>query len=141
MMYDPGADAADRYPDVTIRHRLLGGVPAALSPNRRVILIERTMDRRARRCALAHEVAHLDLGHGIPLCEGREERRADETAASRLIPLDRLADVLRWALSPDEVAHDLDVTPHLARVRIRSLSPDEKAWIEDRIAGEERGIA
>lgn len=132
--HDPGADAAERHPSIVIRHRSLGGVPAVVSLSRGVILIERDMPKAERRCSLAHEIAHLDLDHRAPVCEGREERKADELAAVRLLPLDRLADVLRWALSPEEVAAELEVTTHIVRVRIKALTDDEKAWIEAQMA-------
>jgi len=51
-------------------------------------------------------------------------------AAERLIPLDRLGDVLAWALGPDEVAVELDVTEHMAQVRVRGLTVAEKTAIE-----------
>lgn len=137
MNYDPGADALARYPEVTVRHRELGGVPAASSRRQRVILIETTMAKAERRCALAHEIAHLDLGHGLSIHEGYEERQADELAASRLISLEDLADVLRWALGPDEVADALEVTSTMVRRRIRALSVDDKAWIEAEIGRKE----
>ena len=44
-----------------------------------------------------------------------------------------LADALRWALSPEEVAHELDVTVDVVRRRIRTLTDEEKAWIEQRL--------
>lgn len=132
--HDPGRDAAERHPSIVIRHRSLGGVPAVVSVSRGVILIEREMPRAERRCALAHEVAHLDLGHRLPACEGREERKADELAASRLLPLARLAEVLRWALSPGEVADELGVTAHMVRVRVKALTDHEKLWIEQQMA-------
>lgn len=137
MMYDPGADALARYPEFTVRHRELGGIPAATSRRQHVILIDKEMLRRDQRCALAHELAHLDLAHSSPICEGKEERHADELAAARMIPLSRLADALTWALSFDEVADELGVTTTLARRRILALTGDEKAWIEWRIGNKE----
>ena len=130
MTYDPGADALARYPDVIVRHKPLGGMPAAVSRRHQLILINSEMTRVEQRCALAHEIAHFDLGHGQAIREGFEERQADELAASRLIPLEDLADVLRWALGPEEVADVLNVTPRLVRRRVRALTGDEKEWIE-----------
>jgi hypothetical protein len=135
--YDPGADVLARYPDFTVRWRSLGGVPEATSRRQKVILIERGMSQTHRRCALAHAIAHLDLAHGSPICEGKEERQADELAAGRLIPLVELAAVLRWALGPDEVAHELDVTPRMVRRRVHALTAEEKAWIEAEIGRKE----
>lgn len=106
------------------------------------IAMDRRLDRVQRRCALSHELAHIDLGDHH--CSGaspdgprqgrRRERVADELAAERLLPLDRLAEVLRWALGPEEVAHELDVTPHMVRVRVRALTDAEKLWIDGQMA-------
>lgn len=134
VTYDPGADVLARYPDVVVRWRHLGGVPAAVCRRRRVILIEHDMPAAERRCALAHEIAHLDLDHRAPIHEGNEERLADELSAARLLPTDRLAQVLRWALSPEEVADELGVTTHLVRVRLRALTACEKQRIEDQLS-------
>jgi len=141
--YDPGADAVARYPEVIVRHRRLGGIPAVSDPQRGVILIDRDGCRAERRTWLAHEIAHLDLAHescptGVEEC--RREHRADRLAAARLITLDELADALRWALGPEEVAAELDVTPHMVKVRLRALTSEEKAYIEARIETHE-GIA
>lgn len=141
-MYDPGADAFARYPEVTIRHRDLAGIPGAVCRRRKVILVERSMSRAERRCTLAHEIAHLDLEHGAPVNERSEERAADLLAAKRLMSLDELTSALRWALSFDELADELGVTTHMARVRILALSSDEKAWLEHHVDGDDlRDIA
>jgi hypothetical protein len=129
--YDPGADMAERYPEWVVRHKRIAPIPEVLCVRRKVVLVDTEGDRSARRCALAHAVAHIDLDH-LPDSgrTGRKyEREADELAARRLIPLDRLADVLTWALGPDEVADELDVTEHMVRVRVRTLAMQDKAWI------------
>lgn len=141
-MYDPGVDALARYPEVTIRHRDLAGIPGAVCRRRKVILVERNMSRAERRCTLAHEIAHLDLEHGAPVNERSEERAADVLAAERLMALTDLAAALRWALSFEELAEELDVTTHMARVRILALSIEEKAWLERHVNGDDmRDIA
>ena len=133
--YDPGADAAHRFSDWVVRHRRIAPISEVLCLNRRVILIERDATPAQRRSALAHALAHLDLGHvpGSGRVERRHERAADALAASRLIPLDRLADVLTWALGPDEVADELDVTERLVRARVLGLTGSEKAYISERV--------
>lgn len=47
--------------------------------------------------------------------------------------MDRLADVLTWALGPDEVADELDVTERLVRARVLGLTVSEKAYISERV--------
>lgn len=130
---------AARYPGWVVRHRRIAPIPEVLCVRRRVILLDTEADRSARRCALAHAVAHIDLGHSPE--SGKTGRRyeaaADALAATRLIPLGRLADVLTWALGPDEVADELDVTEHMVRVRVRALSVVEKRMISRRVLSRE----
>ena len=133
--YDPGADAARRFPDWVIRRRQIAPIPEVMCVRRKVILLDDAADKATRRCALAHALAHLDLGHTPD--SGRQGRRyeleADRLAAERLIPLSVLADTLAWALGADEVADALTVTERLAWVRVRYLTEEEKKWIEGRI--------
>jgi hypothetical protein len=130
LTYDPDADVAARFPDWIVASVDLGGViPEVLSPARRVILLERTLDRAARRSSLAHAVAHLDLGHHRTLAgwfENREEAAADELAARRLIPIDDLGRVLAWTDDRVEAAAELDVDLAMLAVRERRLAPPER---------------
>lgn len=141
MTYDPGADALARYPQFKVRWRRGLPVPGLVAPGRRVILIDRDLPHEERREALAHELAHLDLGHGVLIHERQEELRADLLAALRLLPLNELAECLRWALGPDEVADHFGVTPRLVRLRLKHLSMQEMDFIEGVTADEIRGIA
>lgn len=133
MRYDPGADAARRYPGWVIRHRSLGGlIPEVLCPVRRVILIDSGQSRPERRCSLAHAVAHLDLGHQqTPLghFERRQERDADQLAARRLIGIDHLAWAFTWTPWRTEVAQELDVDLATLICRERHLHPSEKHYL------------
>lgn len=143
LVYDPGADAAERYPDITIRRAELPFAHAAYLPRRGLILINRALSRRGWKCALAHELVHLDEGHpqaGSDVLEIRQEAATDRETARRLITLDALADALRWALGPDEVADELDVEGAVVRNRIRHLTDAEKTYIERRL-GDSRSIA
>ena len=81
-------------------------------------------------------MGYIDLDHvmtGRRWFDRRQERDADELAAQRLVDLPRLAEALRWALCPEEVAHELDVTVDVVRRRIRGLTDDEKSWIAARL--------
>lgn len=143
-MYDPGADAAERYPDVTIRRADLPFAHAAYLPRRRLILIARALSRRGWKCALAHELVHLDEGHPEAtdgVLERRQEAATDREAARRLVGLHELADALRWALGPDEVADVLDVETSVVRTRVRHLTDEEKEFIDQRLTGDDREIA
>lgn len=131
LSYDPGADAAARYPDWVIRHRDLRGVPEVMCPDRKVILIEDSHDRVRRRCSLAHAVAHIDLGHQAlrGVLSKRQELAADKLAAGRLIRSHSLADAVLWAESYEELAHELDVDERMLWIRVRFLPRDEQRQV------------
>ena len=78
-----------------------------------------------RRCVLLHELVHLERGipHGD---DPREEEAVEQEVAHRLIPIDRLADALRWARSWEEAGEELWVMPHLVAIRLAHLHPAEK---------------
>lgn len=136
-VYDPGADMAARYPGWVVRKAPLGAVPELLCPRRRVVLLDERLGATERRCALAHAVAHLDLGHGLTMdrrAETQEENAADDLAAVRLMPVELLADVGAWALSRAEAAAELDVTEALLLIRWDSRTPDETDYLMRRLA-------
>lgn len=133
--YNPGRDAAERYPDWVIRHRPLGGViPEVMCRRRKTILIETGHDYPAKRCSLAHAVAHLDLDHqaaaaGTATFEKWMERAANGLAALRLIPIDALARVLCWTRDPHEIAHELQVDLPTLEVRRLNLHASELHYL------------
>ncbi len=137
MTYDPGADAALRYPDWVIRHRFIGGVvPEVLCRRRKVILIGTGQTPAGRRCSLAHAIAHLDLGHAetyTAAFEKREELEADRLAAIRLIALDELAGVLAWTRDHNEIALELDVDVPILRTREQHLTVDDRKYLRSRV--------
>lgn len=141
LTYDPGADAADRYPDWVIRHRDLRGIPEVLCRRRKVILIDHADHWPVKRCSLAHAVAHLDLGHSqlvAGLFERDQENAANQLAARRLIPVRRLAEVLCWTRYRTEIAAELQVDLSTLAVREQHLHVSERAllrrtttWLEE----------
>lgn len=136
--YHPGTDAAVRFPDWVVRHRDLQGIPEVLCRRRKVILVERALPVAERRCALAHALAHLDLGHTTDgMWAPREELAADRLAARRLIALDELAAALLADLPPVDVAALLEVTEEYVALRIKSLHPAERGWLTGRLAARE----
>lgn len=78
-----------------------------------------------RRCTLAHELAHVDLGHTTKPT-AQEERRARRLAANKLINWDNLVDAFRWAHTAEEAADELWVIPAVLEDRLRFLHPHEK---------------
>lgn len=98
-------------PDVIVGY--LDDLPSGRSwwsPAHQVILIAKGLTQRSRRCALAHELAHMDLAHSgvedYPDADRQDSRihaEADQLAARRLIPLDRLARELAWSRDLEEI--------------------------------------
>lgn len=130
LTYDPAADLASRYPEWVVGRADLGGlVPEVLCWVRQVILVDASSSPEVQRSSLAHAIAHLDLGHTRTIAgyfENREESRADELAAERLIPLEALADALRWSRDRNEVAGQLGVDLTMLQTRERGLRPAER---------------
>lgn len=95
------------------RGRHLGGYHHASS----TVRLDPDMPRRVARSVLAHEIAHA-VFHDQPAAHGparaKQERRANEWAALRLITPEAFADVERHrgGHSPS-MAHDLAVTTEL----------------------------
>lgn len=85
-----------------------------------IISLRRGLPHVARRCTLAHELAHYILGH-VPTTDrwlyARQERKADELAAQLLVTPDDYETAEMLAGSHDgALAHELGVTTHLIRV-------------------------
>lgn len=86
-----------------------------------------------RRCTLAHELAHIELGH-VEGCTAREESQTARLAARRLIPIEALADALVWTHHLDDVAEALWVDRDTLDVRLDRLHPSEHHYIRARLA-------
>lgn len=94
-----------------------------------------TMTQAERRSALAHELVH-DERQVYPrdvVLAAREERVVETIAARRLIDLDRLVDVLRWTRHATEAAEELWVDVPMLLALIRSLTGDEREWIDEQL--------
>ncbi len=89
-----------------------------------VVLLDHSLSRVERRCALAHEIVHLERGGGsCDPCRVREEAIVDRIVAERLVPLceplvfcDHLEVVEAWM-----VAEEFDVTDDVARRALATL--------------------
>jgi hypothetical protein len=64
----------------------------------------------------------------------REERIVSAIAARRLLPIEVLADALRWSDDPRVIAEELSVDARTVRTRMVTLSADEKAFVNDRLS-------
>ena len=131
--YNPWRDAAERYPDIHIEWADIAPLHGAWMPTERVILIEQSLPCAERRAALAHELAHLDVGDRATAdCwfSQRQESAADRLAAWRLIPIMDLAAVLRWCHDPREASDELDVPLSVLLLRAAGLHPAERGLVE-----------
>ena len=90
-------------------------------PGRDLILLRPRMKLATERCILAHEIDHyLHRDRRVNgIYSLRQERRADEGAALRLIPDDRWNDVRRWTHNLVDAAIELQVTLDIALARTR----------------------
>ena len=59
-----------------------------------------------KRCAIAHEIVHLERGEHCKQGDPAEVR-ADRMAAGRLVPLEALTQAIIWSDDLDEVADEL----------------------------------
>lgn len=142
--YSPWRDAAERHPDIHIQRCSVPLADAAWIPEHRVILIEASLDRAARKAVLAHELAHIDLGHqhadSGDWKAWKIEVAADKLAARRLLSLDALADAARVCRSAQEVAEYLEVTLPLVKLRMQTLHPAERHEL-DRLTADVEDVA
>lgn len=81
-----------------------------------------------RRCSLQHELTHLDFGHDGCQSE-KDEQRVRKLTAQALIRRDDLIAALQWAMSLEEAADELWVTPEVLRDRIHFMHPSERLLI------------
>lgn len=142
--YSPWEDLAARQHLTYVRCRL-PIADAWYLPDVPGIAIDDRLTRTERRCALAHELAHIDLEHhhqaagngqGTSRIARRNEAEADQLAARRLITLEDLVEHVPGASCRWELAERLDVTEHVLAVRHEHLHPSERAYLKQRL---ERG--
>ena len=132
MTYDPGRDAAERYPDWVISRICLGGYGFGVTvPSRKRIYIDVGLDRAGWDSTLAHEIYHLDRGDREHCrsaeCRDRSEQRCEKAAARRMIPFGKLRRaVLTYQHDAHHVAAELGVDVPLLQARIQSLHPAER---------------
>lgn len=145
MTYNPWADLGARPHICCDSHSI--ELPAGSGwwlPDVLGIVLDRRLSRVERRCALAHELQHVDHGdvqvHSVgpdgPRMAIRQERRADREAARRLIEVHALIAAMKaHPYDPAHVAEELDVTVDVLRCRLESLNPEEKALLVLDLAG------
>jgi len=115
-------------PDVTVEWRHLSLDVYALNNGRDRIWMDPRQTQVERRCTIAHELAHIELGH-TDGCTDRDDREVDLLVARRLIEMPDLLDALRWAEDLREVADCLWVDEATLLARYDGLSCEERAEI------------
>lgn len=125
-MSNPWRRLANR-PHLTLRWAIMPGI-LGLTDGRTMIVLHPHQTQVQRRCTLAHELAHVDLGH-TDGCRPRDEQAARALAARRLIDLDELLAAWKWATSEAELADELWVDVDTLRARIEHLTDDEKGRV------------
>ena len=93
----------------------------------------KTLNQAERRSTLTHELLHVTRGLAPPDLWEREERRVDELAARKLIPLPELLHALQRSTNDDELAEELWTDVHTVRVRRENLAPIEIAWLDEHL--------
>lgn len=92
------------------------------------IEIDRRLSQTGRRCALDHELAHIDLGH-VGGCSSRQEAAARRLSSRRLVPLPALTAALAYTTNLDYAAWDLWVTRDVLDDRLAALTDAERAAV------------
>lgn len=136
MTYDPWADLHARPHICCDWHSVeLPKGQAWWLPDVLGIVLDRRLTRVERRCALAHELRHVDnhdeqvahIGPDGPRLARRQEARANREAAHRLINLGALAASLRAQPdNPAAVAEELDVTTDVLHCRLDTMDTTER---------------
>lgn len=103
------------------------GVPGR-TDGLRVIWLDTRLQQVERRCALTHELVHLERGHD-GCQEPRIERQVCAETARRLIPVDDLCKHAAWTSNVHELADELWVTERVVTDRLQSLTPEESAQL------------
>lgn len=115
-------------PDLELFWRNLRGARSGATDGAEVIVLRPGLTQVQRRSTLAHEMAHVELGHRDG-CSNTEERQATQLAARWLVHIDDLLDALRWAEELQEVAECLWVDEPTLLARLDGLTDDERARI------------
>src|SRR5690349_9632705 len=114
-------------PEIELFWRPLTGNRMAATDGVEVIVMRPGMSQAQRRSTIAHELAHIELGH-VNGCTSREESQAAQLAARRLIPVEQLADALLWSHDLEVVAEALWVDVGTLRTRAAHLHPSERNY-------------
>lgn len=115
----------DLAPHVSLFFAMLPDGLSGLTDGHSRVWLDNRLDPAERRCALMHELVHVEHRHTG--CQGpRVERRVREETARRLISPTHLLEAYRWTQHPAELAAELGATEAVVRDRLESLSDRER---------------
>lgn len=141
MLYDPGRDLAQRYPDWRVIRRPLHGAYGFLVYRRRLIVVDACGPRAEWDCTIAHEIVHLDRGDrctlGDDVVNVRLELAVARCAARKMLPAWRFAGVDLYGRHPQEIADELGVDLDTLRVRSNDLDDYDLTIINGRLRAQD----
>lgn len=115
----------DLAPQISLIFAMLPDGISGLTDGRSRIWLDKRLDAVERRCALMHELIHVEHGHTG--CQGpRIERNVRHETARRLVAFDGLLEAAEWCHSTDELAGELGVTHDVATDRLEALTDRER---------------
>lgn len=146
MAYDPGHDAAVRYPDWRILRRPLHGTCYGFTVHRKkLIVIDRECTRGEWNSTVAHELVHLDRGDRCTLSSRvineRRELATWTEAARRLVDPDDVLRVWHFGMHPVELADALNIDVATLRWWRQSLSSEDVDRLNGRLRERNEGAA
>jgi hypothetical protein len=142
--YDPWADLAERWPEVSVVLKPMSGTLLG-EVRYPVIALRAGTSAAQRRCTLTHELIHLE--RGVDDCgqwARREELAIEREVADRLVPLPRLIAAVRaqgGAECRPTLAAALDVDLMILQTRLDSLTRAEKRQIRAQLSGDVWSVA
>lgn len=122
-MHHPWRRFRENWGDVALTVTPLPSDFHALTDGRTVWL-HTPLLQAERRCAIEHEMIHLEAGDYCAQ-DDAVERRVEQEVSRRLIPWEALKRESRWARSEAELAEELWVTEKVLRARVETLRADE----------------
>lgn len=95
-----------------------------------LVVLDPRQSQTQRRCTIAHELAHIELGH-TGECTPVEEAQARALAARWLIRMEHLLEALAWTENLEELADELWVDLDTLMARLDGLTVEERRMIQD----------
>ena len=137
--YDPWRDLRENWPQVDlVVEPMQGDLLGVTRAGGRVIALRAGTSSGQQRCTLAHEIVHLERGlaHCGPW-QNREELLVHSEVAARLIPVDLLAEAIRFLGGDGDaggLALLLDVDRETLELRRRLLDRGERRQLGRQLA-------